>query len=168
MMAAIRHRGPDDSDYYRDSFAALGHLRLSIVDLSSGAQPMLNEAGNLSIVFNGEIYNHAILRPALERTGHVYRSHSDTETIIHAYEEYGEDRVTHFRGMFAFAIWDSDKRKLFCARDRLGVKPFYYYFDGRLFAFASEIKALLEHPADCGSAGSLSSRGISCLWLCNR
>ncbi len=147
MMGAIRHRGPDDSDCYRDSFAALGHLRLSIVDLSAGHQPMFNEAGNLSIVFNGEIYNHADLRPRLEQAGHVYRSHADTETIIHAYEEYGRDCVERFRGMFSFAIWDSAKHQLFCARDRLGVKPFYYYFDGRIFAFASEIKALLEHPA---------------------
>jgi asparagine synthase (glutamine-hydrolysing) len=147
MMDSIGHRGPDDRGVFSDSHCALGHLRLSIVDLATGQQPMFNEAGNLSIVYNGEIYNHADLRPALERAGHVYKSHSDTEAIIHAYEEYGEDCVTHFRGMFAFAIWDSDKRRLFCARDRLGIKPVYYYFDGRIFAFASEIKALLEHPS---------------------
>jgi asparagine synthase (glutamine-hydrolysing) len=147
MMDAIGHRGPDDRDLFTDPFATLGHLRLSIVDLATGHQPRFNEAGNLSIVFNGEIYNHAALRPSLESYGHVYRSHSDTETILHAYEQFGEDCVTHFRGMFAFAIWDSQKRRLFCARDRVGIKPLYYYFDGFLFAFASEIKALLEHPA---------------------
>jgi asparagine synthase (glutamine-hydrolysing) len=147
MMDTLGHRGPDDRDLYTDAFATLGHLRLSIVDLSTGHQPMFNENGNLSVVFNGEIYNHAALRPGLEQAGHIYRSHSDTEAILHAYEQFGADCVTHFRGMFAFAIWDSEKRQLFCARDRLGIKPLYYFFDGQLFAFASEIKALLAHPA---------------------
>jgi asparagine synthase (glutamine-hydrolysing) len=147
MASSIAHRGPDDRDFYTDPHCALGHLRLSIVDLATGHQPMFNEAGNLSIVFNGEIYNHRELRPALERAGHIYKSNSDTETILHAYEEYGSDCVVRLRGMFSFAIWDSQKRKLFCVRDRLGIKPFYYYFDGRIFAFSSEIKALLEHPA---------------------
>jgi asparagine synthase (glutamine-hydrolysing) len=147
MMDSIAHRGPDDRNLFTGPYSALGHLRLSIVDLSAGRQPMFNENGNLAIVFNGEIYNHAALRPALERAGHVYQTHSDTETILHAYEEYGEDCVNRFRGMFAFAIWDSVKNKLFCARDRLGVKPLYYFFDGRVFVFASEIKALLEHPS---------------------
>jgi asparagine synthase (glutamine-hydrolysing) len=147
MMETIDHRGPDDRDFYSDRFATLGHLRLSIVDLSTGHQPMFNEDGNLLVVYNGEIYNHASLRPELEKRGHVYKSHSDTEAILHAYEEFGADCVTHFRGMFAFAIWDRAKRQLFCARDRLGIKPLYYYYDGQLFAFASEIKALLAHPA---------------------
>jgi asparagine synthase (glutamine-hydrolysing) len=147
MMETIDHRGPDDRDFYSDRFATLGHLRLSIVDLSTGHQPMFNEDGNLLVVYNGEIYNHASLRPELEKSGHIYKSHSDTEAILHAYEEFGADCVTHFRGMFAFAIWDRAKRQLFCARDRLGIKPLYYYYDGQLFAFASEIKALLVHPA---------------------
>ena len=108
---------------------------------------MSNEDGALWIVYNGEIFNHADLRPALEQAGHRYRTRCDTETILHAYEQYGPDCVTRFRGMFSFAIWDKNTRTLFCARDRLGKKPFYYYWDGRLFAFASEIKALLEHPA---------------------
>jgi asparagine synthase (glutamine-hydrolysing) len=146
MMETIAHRGPDDRDFYSDPFATLGHLRLSIVDLSTGHQPMFNEDANLLVVYNGEIYNHASLRPALEQAGHVYKSHSDTEAILHSYEEFGPDCVTHFRGMFAFAIWDRAKQRLFCARDRLGIKPLYYYYDGRLFAFASEIKALLAHP----------------------
>ncbi len=147
MTDAIRHRGPDASGCYRDPYAALGHRRLSIIDVRDGQQPMSNEDGALWIIYNGEIFNHADLRPALERAGHRYRTRCDTETILHAYEEYGPDCVTRFRGMFAFAIWNKNTRTLFCARDRLGKKPFYYYWDGRLFAFASEIKALLEHSA---------------------
>ena len=147
MKAVIQHRGPDEDGIYTDDHAFLGHQRLSIIDLSSGQQPMSNEDGRLQIIYNGEIFNHAATRPELEAAGHRYRTHCDTETIIHAYEQYGADCVHKFRGMFAFVIWDRVSRKLFCARDRLGIKPFYYYFDGRLFAFASEIKALLEHPS---------------------
>jgi asparagine synthase (glutamine-hydrolysing) len=147
MMNAIRHRGPDESGEYVDRPAYLGHLRLSIIDLATGKQPLTNEDGNLQLIFNGEIFNHADLRPDLERAGHRYKTKSDTETIIHAYEEYGPECVTRFRGMFAFAIWDHARQSLFCVRDRLGIKPFYYYWDGRLFAFASEIKALLQHPS---------------------
>ena len=147
MTDRIRHRGPDDSGYYSDDHAFLGHRRLSIVDVAGGHQPMTNESGSLWIIYNGEIFNHADLRPALEQAGHRYTTRCDTETILHAYEQYGPDCVTRFRGMFAFALWDASKRTLFCARDRLGIKPFYYFWDGRVFAFASEIKALLEHPA---------------------
>jgi asparagine synthase (glutamine-hydrolysing) len=147
MTAAIRHRGPDASGFYREDGLHLGHRRLSIVDLATGQQPMTNESRSLWITYNGEIFNHADLRPELERAGHRYASSSDTETILHAYEQYGPDCLSRFRGMFAFALWNSSDRSLFCARDRLGIKPFYYYWDGRLFAFASEIKALLEHPA---------------------
>lgn len=147
MAEAIRHRGPDDFGFYHDPWAHLGHRRLAIIDVQGGHQPMSNETGALWITFNGEIYNHAALRPALEQAGHRYQSRSDTETILHAYEEYGTECLRLFRGMFAFAIWDAKQQRLFCARDRLGIKPFYYYWDGHLFAFASEIKALLEHPA---------------------
>ena len=147
MTEALRHRGPDDFGFYHDQWAHLGHRRLSIVDVSGGGQPMANEAGTIWITYNGEIYNHAELRPALERAGHRYQTRSDTETILHAYEQHGPACLNLFRGMFAFAIWDKAARRLFCARDRLGIKPFYYYWDGRLFAFASEIKALFEHPA---------------------
>ncbi len=108
---------------------------------------MPTKSRSLWITYNGEIYNHADLRPALEQAGHRYQTRSDTETIVHAYEQHGADCLGLFRGMFAFAIWDARERRLFCARDRLGIKPFYYYWDGRLFAFASEIKALFEHPA---------------------
>jgi asparagine synthase (glutamine-hydrolysing) len=147
MTGAIQHRGPDDSGFYVDNHAALGHRRLSIIDLSGGHQPMANEDESLWIVYNGEIFNHASVRPELEKAGHRYSSHCDTETILHAYEEYGVESVKRFRGMFAYAIWDRVRRKLFCVRDRLGIKPFYYFWDGRTFAFASEIKALFEHPA---------------------
>lgn len=148
MTDCIRHRGPDDRDVYRDQFASLGHRRLSIIDVSSsGHQPMSNEDGTLWITYNGEIFNHSALRPELEAAGHRYQSHCDTETILHAYEQYGPGCVSRFRGMFAFAIWDSRTSTLFCARDRLGIKPLYYYWDGKVFVFASEIKALLKHPA---------------------
>src|ERR1700682_4788334 len=147
MTDAIRHRGPDDSGFYQDEYASLGHRRLSIIDVAAGHQPMANEDQTLWISYNGEIFNHADLRPELVKAGHRYATRSDTETILHAYEEYGPDCLERFRGMFAFVLWDKRARKLFCARDRLGKKPFYYYWDGRLFAFASEIKALLHHPA---------------------
>src|SRR5580704_14989271 len=147
MTDVIRHRGPDDFGFYHDDWAHLGHRRLSIIDIAGGHQPMANETRTLWIAYNGEVYNHAELRPRLEHAGHQYTTRSDTETILHAFEEHGADCLDLFRGMFAFAIWDSRRRRLFCARDRLGIKPFYYYWDGRLFAFASEIKALLAHPA---------------------
>jgi asparagine synthase (glutamine-hydrolysing) len=146
MTDAVAHRGPDDAGFYADDYAALGHRRLSIVDLAAGHQPMANESGTLRIVYNGEIFNHAQLRPKLERAGHTYQSHCDTETIVHAYEEFGPRCLDLFRGMFAFALWHSGDKQLFCARDRLGKKPFYYFWNGSLFAFASEIKALLRHP----------------------
>jgi asparagine synthase (glutamine-hydrolysing) len=147
MTDAIAHRGPDDYGYHVDHWAALGHRRLSIIDVAGGHQPMTNETRSLWIVYNGEVFNHAAIRPALVRAGHQYQTRCDTETILHGYEEWGPACVEQFRGMFAFAIWDQDRRTLFCARDRLGIKPLYYYWDGRLFGFASEIKALLEHPA---------------------
>ncbi len=147
MTDTIRHRGPDDSGYYQDAWASLGHRRLSIIDVAGGHQPMSNETGGVWIVYNGEIFNHAGLRPALEQSGHRYVTRCDTETVVHAYEEYGPDCVKLFRGMFAFALWDRENRRLFCARDRLGKKPLYYYWDGRTFIFASEIKAILAHPA---------------------
>ena len=146
MTDIIAHRGPDASGFYVQGEVALGHRRLSIIDLATGGQPMSNEDDSLWITYNGEIFNHADVRPELEAAGHRYKSHCDTETIIHAYEQYGDQCLTRFRGMFAFAIWDGKHKRLFCARDRLGIKPFYYYWNGRLFAFASEIKALLEHP----------------------
>ena len=147
MTDTIRHRGPDDSGYYQDAWASLGHRRLSIIDVAGGHQPVSNEDSGVWIVYNGEIFNHAGLRPELERRGHRYVTRCDTETIVHAYEEHGADCVQLFRGMFAFAIWDRTQATLFCARDRMGKKPLYYHWDGRTFIFASEIKAILAHPA---------------------
>ena len=146
MSNTLLHRGPDDHGELLAGPLAFGFRRLSIVDLAGGHQPMTNEDGSVWIVFNGEIYNHRELRPALERQGHRYATNSDTETILHLYEEYGADCVHHLRGMFAFAIWDTRQKKLFCARDRLGIKPFYYTIVRNRLAFASEIKALLELP----------------------
>ena len=146
MTDSIRHRGPDDAGYYRDPWASLGFRRLAIIDVSGGHQPMTNEDQSLWLIYNGEIFNHASLRPDLQEAGHHYASRSDSETVLHSYEQYGPACLQRFRGMFAFAIWDKNARKLFCARDRLGKKPLYYYWDGSLFAFASEIKALLQHP----------------------
>jgi asparagine synthase (glutamine-hydrolysing) len=148
MRDVIRHRGPDDEGLFIDGNVGLGHRRLSIVDVAAGHQPMTNEDGTLRITFNGEIYNHAELRPGLEARGHVYGTHCDTETILHLYEEMGARCVEQLRGMFAFAIWDGRRRELFIARDRLGVKPLYYVqtTDGSLY-FASEIKALLAARA---------------------
>ncbi|MBA3442659.1 MAG: asparagine synthase (glutamine-hydrolyzing) [Pyrinomonadaceae bacterium] len=148
MRDVISHRGPDDCGILMDGNVGLGHRRLSIVDVAGGHQPMTNEDSTLHIVFNGEIYNHADYRPMLEARGHRYRTHCDTETILHLYEEDGPQAVNSLRGMFAFAIWDRRKRELFIARDRLGIKPLYYVHrdDGSLY-FASEIKALLAARA---------------------
>jgi asparagine synthase (glutamine-hydrolysing) len=144
MCSSMVHRGPDDEGIYTQGRVGIGMRRLSIVDLATGHQPISNEDNTIWIVFNGEIYNHAELRPDLEARGHRYRTHSDTETIVHLYEEYGHDCVRHLRGMFAFAIWDSRKRHLFIARDRLGIKPLYYQHDDQQFVFGSEVKVLLS------------------------
>jgi asparagine synthase (glutamine-hydrolysing) len=146
MCDVMVHRGPDDDGVYTAGPVGLGMRRLSIVDLATGHQPLSNEDGTLWTVFNGEIYNHAELRPKLEARGHVYRTHSDTETIVHLYEEYGHDCVQHLKGMFAFAIWDALRQRLFVARDRLGIKPLYYHLTPEHFVFGSEIKVLLAYP----------------------
>jgi asparagine synthase (glutamine-hydrolysing) len=146
MNRRIAHRGPDDDGFFVEENIGLAMRRLSIIDVKSGHQPLANENQDVWIVYNGEIYNHAELREGLESKGHQYRTRSDTETIVHLYEEYGRDCVKHLRGMFAFAIWDRRKRVLFAARDRLGIKPFYYRWDGKAFLFGSEIKAILAYP----------------------
>lgn len=147
MKAALVHRGPDDHGSYVADGVSLGHRRLSIVDLTeSGRQPLSNEDGSVWITFNGEIYNHPELRARLEARGHVFRSRSDTESIVHAYEEYGLDFAKHLTGMFALAIWDTRQRRLILARDRLGIKPLYYTLEDTRVRFASEIKALLVDP----------------------
>ncbi len=150
MRDEMVHRGPDDQGVWISPTgrAALGHRRLSIVDVSHfGHQPMSNEDGSVWVTFNGEIYNHSKLRDELQSRGHLYRSHCDTETIVHLYEEEGERCVERLDGMFALAIWDERRRRLLLARDRLGKKPLYWTKTAEGFVFASEIKALLRHPA---------------------
>src|SRR5438093_10539674 len=146
MAAALRHRGPDDQGDYVDAQAALGMSRLSIIDLSAGAQPIANEDGTVHAVLNGEIYNFRELRARLQARGHRLQTQSDTEVIVHAYEEEGEDFVSDLDGMFALALWDRPQRKLVLARDRMGEKPLYYYDGPGAFVFGSELRALLEHP----------------------
>lgn len=144
MADSIKHRGPDDEGYFFDKNIGLGHRRLSIIDLKTGHQPIFNENKTICIVYNGEIYNFIELREKLEKNNHKFYTNSDTEVIIHAYEEWGEKCVKRFNGQFAFAIWDSKKKRLFVARDRIGIKPLYYYSYDEKFIFASEIKAILQ------------------------
>lgn len=143
----LAHRGPDDAGYYLDDHAGLGHRRLSIIDVAGSHQPIFNEDRTKCIVFNGEIYNFAELRSRLIALGHLFETHGDTETILHAYEEWGESCVEQLRGMFAFAIWDAAERTLFLSRDRFGIKPLFYGEYGGGFCFASEMKALLADAA---------------------
>ncbi|MBU2406797.1 MAG: asparagine synthase (glutamine-hydrolyzing) [Nanoarchaeota archaeon] len=143
MCFSLEHRGPDDFGYYVDKGISIGHRRLSIIDLSkAGNQPLCNENKTLWIVYNGEIYNFKKIRTHLETAGHNFISNTDTEVVLHAYEEYGTDCLNLFNGMFAFAIYDSEKKKLFLARDRIGIKPLYFFLKEGKFAFASELKAL--------------------------
>ncbi len=144
MCQVIRHRGPDEQGVWADEGVALGMRRLAIIDVAGGQQPIGNEDGSILVVFNGEIYNYRQLRQQLEECGHHFQTTSDTETIVHAYEEYGDDCILHFRGMFTFAIWDTRRQRLLAARDRFGKKPLNYYWDGQRLIFGSEIKSILE------------------------
>lgn len=146
MMDRIIHRGPDSSGKYIDDEVALGFRRLSIIDLKSGDQPIYNEDKTMVITFNGEIYNFQELRKELEEKGHTFKTNADTEVIIHGYEEYHKDIVKKLRGMFAFVIWDIEKKEMFGARDHFGIKPFYYYKSDDVFIYGSEIKSFLDHP----------------------
>lgn len=144
MSGVLVHRGPDDSGFYEDELVSLGHRRLSIIDLSrQGRQPIANENNTVWLAFNGEIYNFRPLRAELKEKGHIFKSHTDSEVILHSYEEYGLECVDNFRGMFAFALWDTRKKRLVICRDRIGKKPLYYWHSGEKLAFASEIKSLL-------------------------
>src|SRR5688572_19014064 len=150
LRDVLHHRGPDGFGLHADAYAAIAHRRLSIVDLAGGHQPLANEDDTVWVTYNGEIYNHTSIRHTLEAAGHRYRTRSDTETIVHAYEEWGDACVDRFRGMFAFGIWDAPKRRLLLVRDRLGIKPLYWALvpaspsRGERLLFASEIKAILE------------------------
>ena len=146
MSDVMVHRGPDEHGVYLGSGAALGHRRLSIIDLSSGQQPLCNEDRKVWISFNGEIYNYHELQQQLSGS-HTFRTQSDTETIVHLYESYPDTFVEKLRGMFSFALWDERSRTMILARDRVGKKPLYYYIDNQKLVFGSEIKAILRHPA---------------------
>ena len=161
MKDTIRHRGPDDAGSWISKTAALGFRRLSIISPETGAQPMENENGDKVLVFNGEIYNYQELREKLIRAGHRFATCSDTEVLIHGYEEWGRDMLNRLRGMFAFVIWDEKKKELFAARDFFGIKPLYYAVIGESLVFASEIKSILKYPGAVslfslfGSGGNL-------------
>jgi asparagine synthase (glutamine-hydrolysing) len=162
MLDTIRHRGPDDEGIYIAGGVGLGHRRLSIIDLSAGHQPLSNEDGTVWIVFNGEIYNFQELRTFLLSKGHTFKTHTDTEVIVHLYEELGPGCLEKLRGMFAFAIWDERAKTLFLARDRVGIKPLYYCATGRSLVFASEIKAILADPAvQCQIAPEIIDRFLT-------
>lgn len=157
MTAVLEHRGPDDYGIWNEGSIGLGHQRLSILDLSSaGHQPMSNERGDLHLVYNGEIYNYIELREELQARGHYFKSQSDTEVVLAAYEEYGIDCLKRFNGMWAFALWDSRQELLFCARDRFGIKPFFYSLHQNQFVFASEAKALLSQYPELAQPNACS------------
>ncbi|MCR4615364.1 MAG: asparagine synthase (glutamine-hydrolyzing) [Clostridiales bacterium] len=146
MAERIKHRGPDQDDYYVEDGAALGFRRLSIIDLDNGSQPIVNEDDTKVLVYNGEIYNYQSLREELRKKGHIFKTETDSEVLIHGYEEYGAELPKMLRGMFAFVIWDKTEKKLFGARDIFGIKPFYYYLEDGKFLFGSEIKSFLPYP----------------------
>jgi asparagine synthase (glutamine-hydrolysing) len=158
MTSALKHRGPDDEGYYLDAGVALGHRRLSIIDLDTGKQPIHNEDETMYVVFNGEIYNFPEIKKELKERGHSFYTRTDTEVLIHLYEEMGNRLLEKINGMFAFAIWDGKRRRLFLARDRIGIKPLYYAYNGKALAFASEPKALLKLP---WIEGGLDPHGLS-------
>ena len=160
MTAALKHRGPDGDGFFIDPDAPiyLGHRRLAIIDIAGGTQPMWNEDGTVGVIFNGEIYNHRELRNELVANGHRFQSdHSDTEVLVHGFEQWGPSLVEKLNGMFAFAIYDRRRKRLFLARDRFGEKPLYYCHHQHGFAFASELTALSLHPA---VTGTLSRRAL--------
>ena len=158
MTATLRHRGPDDEGYYVDGPVAFGHRRLQIIDLATGHQPIANETGTIHAMLNGEIYNFRSVAETLRARGHRFTTSSDTEVIVHAYEEFGEECLAHFNGMFAFVLWDAERQTLFAARDRMGEKPLYYAERNGWFVFGSELRALLAHPE---IARELDLRGLS-------
>jgi asparagine synthase (glutamine-hydrolysing) len=158
MTSTLKHRGPDDEGYYTGAGIALGHRRLSIIDLDAGKQPIYNEDKSIYVVFNGEIYNFPEIKKDLEKRGHTFYTKTDTEVLVHLYEELGEGLPEKLNGMFAFAIWDEKQKKLFLARDRIGIKPLYYAYSGNILAFASEPKALLQLP---WVEGGVDPQGLS-------
>jgi asparagine synthase (glutamine-hydrolysing) len=164
MLGTLRHRGPDEFGIYRDRWVGLGNARLSILDLSSGQQPISNEEGTLWIVYNGEVFNFVELRPELEARGHRFSTNTDTEVILHLYEDYGPGCLNHLNGQFAMAIWDTQERSLFLARDRMGIRPLFYTALNGQLVFGSEIKALLAHPEVEAALDPASLEQIFTFW----
>jgi asparagine synthase (glutamine-hydrolysing) len=164
MLVTLRHRGPDGTGLYRDAWAGLAHSRLSIIDLSGGNQPIGNEDGTLWIIFNGEIFNYVELRPELEKRGHHFCTNSDTEVILHLFEEYGPGCLQFLNGQFALAIWDERRRRLFLARDRVGIRPVFYTLSANRLVFASEIKAILALPEVQAEIDSQALREVFTYW----
>ncbi len=147
MIAAIQYRGPDEAGIFVDPSIALGHCRLSIVGLDDGSQPISNEDGTLWVVYNGEVFNYPELKADLQKKGHLFATHTDTEVLVHLYEEYGKEFLSLLNGQFAFAIWDTVRKELFLARDRVGIRPLFYYQSAQKLIFASEIKAIFTDPS---------------------
>src|SRR5258706_4457752 len=164
MIGMLRHRGPDDQGMHVEPAAGLVHARLSVTDVAGGAQPMSNEDGSLWITFNGEIFNYIELREALVARGHRFKSLSDTEVILHLYEDEGAAAISKLNGQWAFAVWDARARTLFLSRDRLGVRPLFYTVCGEQFLFASEIKALFAHPRVSREIDPLGLDNIFTFW----
>ncbi|WP_224981928.1 asparagine synthase (glutamine-hydrolyzing) [Geomonas agri] len=164
MLSSIRHRGPDEAGVYLDRCVALGHCRLSIVGLVDGTQPIGNEDGTIWVVYNGEIFNYPELKGVLERQGHRFATHTDTEILVHLYEEHGREFLPLLNGQFAFALWDTRKRELFLARDRVGIRPLYYYHQGGKYSFASEVKALFADPSIPRSISPHALRQVFTYW----
>src|SRR5258707_3941968 len=158
MTTTLRHRGPDDEGAYVDDHVALGVCAWAVIDPAGGQQPIANEDGTIRVVLNGEIYNFAALRDRLERGGHRFRTGSDAEVIVHAYEESGAECVRELDGMFAFALWDASRQSLLLARDRMGEKPLYYYAGPEAFVFGSELRAVLQPPS---LPGTLSLESVA-------
>ena len=163
MLQVIHHRGPDDQGSYQDHNFWIGFKRLSIIDLSTGHQPMFNEDSSIVVVCNGEIYNYKELRSELVMKGHSFRSASDVEVIVHLYEEYGEDFISKLRGMFGLAVWDSNERKLLLGRDRIGIKPLYYSCNPNQILFSSEIKSIIAYPEFEREVSSQALSDLLCL-----
>jgi len=164
MLAMIRHRGPDQFGIYLDERIGMGNARLSIIDLSTGQQPICNEDGSLWIVYNGEIYNYLELRPQLEAQGHRFETNTDTEVLLHLYEQHGPDCLSLLNGQYAFAIWDANENSLFMARDRLGIRPLFYTVINGALVFASEIKAILCDPRVQAEIDPLTLEQIFTYW----
>lgn len=165
MIREVHHRGPDENGIFQNGRLGFSHSRLSIIDVESGQQPMQNPKSGMAITFNGEIFNHVELRNELKTKGHRFRTRSDTEVILHMYEEYGEECVQYFNGQWAFAVWDPNRQRVFLSRDRIGIRPLYYTWADGNFIFASEVKSLLKHPDVAPSVDIEALDDIFTFWV---